>query len=95
MQGRDLTLDKLLQLARAMEAANWQENVIEGNGGSNNQVNKDQYNKLAKKTYNSNKQSMPDPKSNKPKESVKPKGCDRCGSATFVFTLCILLFLII
>lgn len=60
-----------------MEAANRQANVIEGNGGNNNQVNKVQHNKPVKKTYNSNKL--------KPKESVKPKECGRCGSTSHTY----------
>ncbi|KAK3890348.1 hypothetical protein Pcinc_005726 [Petrolisthes cinctipes] len=71
LQERNLTLDKLLQLARAMEVANRQANVIEGNSGNNNQVNKVQYSKPVKKTYYNNKQSKPDQKTYRPKEFVK------------------------
>ncbi|KAK3885075.1 hypothetical protein Pcinc_010729 [Petrolisthes cinctipes] len=75
LQERNLTQDKLLQLARAMEAANRQANVIEGNSGNNNQVNKVQY----------NKQTKPDQKSYRPKEFVKQKSCGRCGSTSHTY----------
>ena len=90
LQDKDLTLDKLLQLARAMEAANRQANFIEGNEG-NKQVNKVQHDKPARKTYNSNTNRQSKPEVKKPKSTEnrtnepKAQSCGRCGSTKHTY----------
>ena len=79
LQERKLTLDKLLQLARAMEAANRQANIIESSGSNNKQISKIQYDKPVKKTYSNNKQNRLEGKKHKPTE-YKTQSCSRCGS---------------
>ena len=84
LQEKNLTLDKLLQLARAMEAANRQANIIEGNGSSNKQISKVQHEKPGKKAYSNNRQSKPDIKKNKTTE-YKPQSCGTCGSSKHTY----------
>lgn len=85
LQEKNLTLDKFLHLARALEAANRQASIIEGNGNNNSkQVNKVQQSKPAKKSNQSNKKAKPEVKKDKVNVS-NTKSCTRCGSTKHTY----------